>query len=55
MGNIARLRNFVLDMTRPVERHGAGEPRLLDEGARLLRGLLIGPALWLINYVLILY
>ena len=39
MGNIARLRNFVLDMTRLVERHGADEPRLLDEGERLLRDL----------------
>lgn len=39
MGNIARLRNFVLDLTRLVERHGADEPRLLDEGERLLRDL----------------
>jgi predicted metal-dependent enzyme (double-stranded beta helix superfamily) len=39
MGNIARLRNFVLDMTRLVERHGADEPRLLDEGEKLLRDL----------------
>jgi predicted metal-dependent enzyme (double-stranded beta helix superfamily) len=39
MGNIARLRNFVLDLTRLVEHHGAEEPRLLDEGERLLRDL----------------
>ena len=40
MPNIARLRNFVIDMTRLVERHGADEPRMLDEGERLLRGLI---------------
>jgi predicted metal-dependent enzyme (double-stranded beta helix superfamily) len=39
MANLARLRNFVQDMTRLVERHGADEPRMLDEGEKLLRGL----------------
>ncbi len=39
MPNIARLRDFVQDMTRAAERHGADEPRMLDEGARLLGGL----------------
>jgi len=39
MPNIARLRNFVQDMTRLVERHGADEPRMLDKGAGLLRAL----------------
>ena len=39
MANIARLRDFVTGMTRLVERHGADEPRMLDEGERLLRGL----------------
>ncbi len=40
MSNIARLRSFVQDMTRLVERHGADEPRMLDEGERLLKGLI---------------
>ncbi|HMA90469.1 MAG TPA: cysteine dioxygenase, partial [Burkholderiales bacterium] len=39
MSNIARFRKFVQDMTRLVERHGADEPLMLDEGARLLREL----------------
>ena len=39
MKNIARLRGFVLAMTRLVESHGSDEPRLLDEGATLLRDL----------------
>jgi len=39
MKNLARLRNFVQDMTRLVERHGADEPRMLDEGEKLLHGL----------------
>ena len=39
MPNIARLRGFVLDLTRLVERHGADEPRLLTEGEKLLYGL----------------
>ena len=39
MTNIARLRGFVQDMTRLVERHGADEPRMLDEGEELLRAL----------------
>jgi predicted metal-dependent enzyme (double-stranded beta helix superfamily) len=40
MGNIGRLRQFVQDMTRAVERHGADEPRMLDEGEKLLKGLI---------------
>ncbi|HVP08837.1 MAG TPA: cysteine dioxygenase [Burkholderiales bacterium] len=39
MSNLARLRSFVQDMTRLAERHGADEPRMLDEGARLLKDL----------------
>ena len=39
MRNIARLRDFVLGMTRLVERHGADEPRMLDEGEKLLHDL----------------
>ena len=39
MPNIARLRNFVVDMTRLVERDGADEARMLDEGEKLLHGL----------------
>jgi len=39
MANLARLRKFVQDMTRLVERHGADEPRMLDEGEKLLHGL----------------
>ena len=39
MDGIARLRDFVAGMTRLVGRHGADEPRMLDEGGRLLRGL----------------
>jgi predicted metal-dependent enzyme (double-stranded beta helix superfamily) len=37
--NLSRLRAYVQDMTRLVERHGADEPRMLDEGETLLRGL----------------
>jgi len=37
--NLSRLRRFVQDMTRAVERHGADEPRMLDDGERLLREL----------------
>jgi 3-mercaptopropionate dioxygenase len=37
--SIARLRDFVTGMTRLVERHGADEARMLDEGEKLLRGL----------------
>jgi predicted metal-dependent enzyme (double-stranded beta helix superfamily) len=40
MKNIARLRDFVVGMTRLVERHGADEPRMLDEGEHLLKGLI---------------
>src|SRR5258706_11930399 len=39
MAGIARLREFVVAMTRLVERHGADEPRMLAEGEKLLRGL----------------
>ena len=39
MDNIARLRSFVVDMTQLVERHGAVEPRMLDEGEKLLHEL----------------
>jgi len=41
MTNIGRLRGFVQDMTRAVERHGADEARMLDEGETLLRGLVL--------------
>jgi len=40
MRDIARLRSFVQDMTRLVERHGADEPRMLDEGEKLLKDLI---------------
>lgn len=40
MTNISRLRGFVQDMTRAVERHGADEARMLGEGERLLRDLI---------------
>jgi len=46
MAGIARLRDFVVAMTRLVERHGADEPRMLDEGARLL-GALVSHDDWL--------
>ncbi len=39
MAGIARLRDFVTGMTQLVERHGADEPRMLDEGEKLLRAL----------------
>ena len=39
MNSVARLRDFVTGMTRLVERHGADEAKMLDEGERLLRGL----------------
>jgi len=41
MTNIGRLRGFVQDMTRAVERHGADEARMLDEGETLLRALVL--------------
>ena len=41
MTNIARLRAFVQDLTRVVERLPADEPRLFDEGAGLLRDLIL--------------
>jgi predicted metal-dependent enzyme (double-stranded beta helix superfamily) len=37
--NLSRLRSFVQDLTRLAERHGGDEPRMLDEGAKLLREL----------------
>ena len=40
MRNLARLRSFIHDMTRLVERHGADEQRMLDEAEKLLRGLI---------------
>jgi predicted metal-dependent enzyme (double-stranded beta helix superfamily) len=39
MKSVARLRDFVTGMTRLVERHGADEAKMLNEGERLLRGL----------------
>lgn len=44
--NLSRFRRFVQDMTRAVERHGAEESRMLDEGERLLRDL-VGHDDWL--------
>ena len=38
--NLSRLRDFVSGMTHLVERHGADEPRMLDEGEKLLQGLI---------------
>lgn len=35
-----KLRRFVQDMTRLVERHGGDEPRMLDAGEALLRSLI---------------
>lgn len=40
MTNAARFRHFIADMTRLVERHGADEPRMLEEGEKLLRALI---------------
>ena len=40
MNNLARLRSFIRDMTRLAERHGDDEARMLDEGEKLLRGLI---------------
>jgi predicted metal-dependent enzyme (double-stranded beta helix superfamily) len=37
--NLSRLRSFVQDLTRLAERHGGDEPRMLEEGAKLLREL----------------
>jgi predicted metal-dependent enzyme (double-stranded beta helix superfamily) len=39
MTNPGRLRDFVRAMTQVVERHGADEPRVLEEGEKLLRAL----------------
>ena len=40
MNNLARLRSFIRDMTRLADRHGEDEQRMLDEGEKLLRGLI---------------
>lgn len=40
MKNLARLRSFIQDLTRLVERHADDEQRMLDEGEKLLRGLI---------------
>lgn len=40
MKNLARLRSFIQDLTRLVERHPDDEQRMLDEGEKLLRGLI---------------
>ena len=40
MADVSKFRRFVQDMTRLVERHGADEARMLDEGEKLLRGLI---------------
>ena len=40
MTNTVRFRSFIQDMTRLVERHGGDEPRMLDEGERLLKALI---------------
>ena len=40
MSQLARLRGFVRDLTGLVERHGAEEQRMLDDGEKLLRGLI---------------
>lgn len=46
MADVSKFRRFVQDMTRLVERHGADEPRMLDEGEALLRAL-VGTDDWL--------
>lgn len=46
MPNIARLRGFVQEMTRLVERAAGHEPMLIDEGRSLL-GRLVGADDWL--------
>ena len=40
MTNLARLKRYVQQMTVLAERHGGDEPLMLDEGSRLLGGLL---------------
>jgi len=40
VANISRLRDFVQDMTRLVERYGADEPAMLDAGEKLLKDLI---------------
>lgn len=46
MPSIARLRSFVHDFTTLIERHGADEVRMLEDGERLL-GSLIAADDWL--------
>jgi len=38
--DVSKFRSFVQDMTRLVERHGGDEPRMLDEGEKLLAALI---------------
>ncbi|MGD9952867.1 MAG: cysteine dioxygenase [Burkholderiales bacterium] len=40
MENLGRFRSFIQGMTRLVERHGADEPTMMDEGEKLLRELI---------------
>jgi predicted metal-dependent enzyme (double-stranded beta helix superfamily) len=40
MSNPERFRHFIAGMTRLAERHAADEPRMLEEGERLLRELI---------------
>ena len=40
MANLERLRSFVQDMTRAVEKFGDDEPAMLREGKKLLAGLI---------------
>lgn len=40
MANIERLRSFVQDMTRAVEKFGRDEPVMLRAGRRLLAALI---------------
>jgi predicted metal-dependent enzyme (double-stranded beta helix superfamily) len=46
MADVSKFHRFVQDMTRLVERHGGDEPRMLDEGAKLL-GALVSRDDWL--------
>ena len=40
MANCERMRRFIQDMTRAVGQHGHDEPAMLNEGKRLLAGLI---------------
>lgn len=46
MADVSKFRRFVQDMTRLVECHGADEPRMLEEGEKLL-GALVSRDDWL--------